>query len=308
MTPGLLITPRGRLQIVQAPEGLVEVPPSTVEELSKAFADSNAEGLLLLASQELAAELPAALVFWRALARQFFAAVCQLGDGDFPKWQSVAAPSEEELTQLAADAPPMQGLEYLTVELLQSLWNELRELARSRAADFLGGPAAWLRSVNPLWHLLGRVTFHLAENKRDPQRPFAFLATYTHKLSGQARLQHLPLADALKTYAGAKDQQKLESLLEPVRRAAERSALVKEMLEQRSLFSAQAWTVRQAHRFLLEAPVIEAAGVVLRLPDWWSHRNRPRPQVQVQIGARPASGFGLDSLLDFNTAVSTCLS
>ncbi len=100
----------------------------------------------------------------------------------------------------------MRGLEYLRVELLEALWRELAELVADRAARFRGGPAAYLRSVNPLWHLLGRVTFHLAENKRDPERPFAFLATYTHKLSGQARLQHLPLAEALKTYAGAKEQ------------------------------------------------------------------------------------------------------
>lgn len=305
MIPGLLITPGGRLQIVVDPEGPAEVSPAAVEALTTSFVESNAEGLLLLASQELPAELPATLVFWRGLARQLFVAVCQLGgEGDLRKWQAVAAPSEAELAQLVVDAPPMQGLEYLTVELLQNLWSELRELASARAAAFPEGPAAWLRHVNPLWHLLGRVTFHLAENKRDPQRPFAFLATYTHKLSGQAKLQHLPLADALKTYAGAKDQQKLESLLEPVRRAAERSGLVKELLERRALFAPQAWTVQQAHRFLKEAPVVEAAGVVVRLPDWWSARNRSRPQVQVQIGARPASGFGLDSLLDFSAAVA----
>src|SRR5204863_5058871 len=120
------------------------------------------------------------------------------------------------------------------------LWAELRDFVVARAAKHRDGPAAYLAAVNPLWHLLGRVTFHLAENKRDSVRPFAFLATYTHKLSGQSRLQHLPLADALKTYAGAKDQQKLESLLEPVRRAAERSPLAKELLDKKSLFAPQA--------------------------------------------------------------------
>jgi hypothetical protein len=84
-----------------------------------------------------------------------------------------------------------------------------------------------------LAHLLGRVTFHLAENKRNPERPFAFLATYTHRISGQSRLQHLPLADALKTYAEAKDRPKLNSLLEPVRQAAETSTLVRELLTSR---------------------------------------------------------------------------
>ena len=278
MNLSILLTPGGHLRLASDPESLPEISGEAVEALESAFAKSSADGLLLLASAELSQELPATFVFWRSLARQFFQAVCQLGEGGFSKWQAVAAPGEEELAGVVAEAPPMRGLEYLSSGLLQTLWNELRDVTVAHASSFPDGPAAWLRSVNPVWHLLGRVTFHLAENKRDPQRPFAFLATYTHKLSGQAKLQHLPLAEALKTYAGAKDQQKLESLLEPVRRAAERSKLAKELLENRSLFAPQAWSVRQAHRFLTESPAIEAAGVVLRLPDWWSPRNRPRPR------------------------------
>jgi SNF2 family DNA or RNA helicase len=304
MSLSIQITPGGHLRTVADPESPPELSSEAAAALEKAFGASSAEGLLLLASSQLDEELPAAFVFWRSLSRQFFQAVCQLGEGGFSKWPSVTAPGEEELTRIAADAPPMRGLEYLNPGLMEAIWNELRPLATARAAEWAEGPAAWLRSVNPLWHLLGRVTFHLAENKRDPHRPFAFLATYTHKLSGQAKLQHLPLAEALKTYASAKDRQKLDSLLEPVRRAAERSPLAKELLEKKALFAPQAWTVQQAHRFLVESPTIEASGVVLRLPDWWTPRNRPRPQVQVRIGANPASAFGLDQLLDFQVAIA----
>ena len=156
----------------------------------------DAEGLLLLASHELTQELPAAFVFWRGLARQFFQAVCQLGDARPEKLKLLAVPPEEQLAQLVAEAPPMHGLEYLSIHVLQLLCNELRELVAVQAADDWRGLAGYLRKVNPLWHLLGRVTFHLAENKRDRQRPSAFLATYTHRLSEQSRLQHLPLAEA----------------------------------------------------------------------------------------------------------------
>jgi SNF2 family DNA or RNA helicase len=304
MSHSILITPGGHLRVVDDPESTPEVSERTADALKEAFEKSSAEGLLLLAAWKSTEELPATFVFWRSFAQQCLQAICRLGEVGIQKWRTAAAPAEERLALMPAEAPPMRGWEYLTAGLLKSLWNELCDLAASRAAEFPGGPAAWLRSVNPLWHLLGRVTFHLAENKRDPVRPFAFLATYTHKLSDQSRLQHLPLADALKAYAGAKDRQKLESLLEPVRRAAERSELVKEMLDKGSLFTPQAWTVRQAYRFLTESSVIEPAGVVVRLPDWWSARNRPRPQVQVRIGGRPASAFGLDELLDFEATVS----
>jgi non-specific serine/threonine protein kinase len=198
----------------------------------------------------------------------------------------------------------MRGLEYLTGELLRTLWNELRERVVTEAAKHAAGPAGYLSELNPLWHLLGRVTFHLAENKRDPDRPFAFLATYTHRLSGQARLQHLPLADALKTYAGTRDRGRLASLLEPVERAAEKSPLVRELLDSKALFAPQAWPIRQAHRFLVESPRMEEAGVVVRVPDWWSARRPSRPQVQLRIGSKAPSGIGMEGLLDFEVGVA----
>ncbi|MSR59133.1 MAG: DEAD/DEAH box helicase [Planctomycetaceae bacterium] len=304
MSLNICITPGGRLRVEPAPEISPEVSAAAAELLEQAFAVSTAEGLLLLASQKIEQELPAAFVYWRSLARQLFQAVCRLGEGGFEQWKEIPVPSDEQLAQLVSEAPPMRGLEYLTPQLLQTLWRELRELVASTAAKHPQGPAAWLNTVGPVWHLLGRVTFHLAENKRDPARPFAFLATYTHRLSGQSRLQHLPLADAVKTYVGAGDRARLESLLEPVRRAADQCPLVREMLEQKTLFAPQAWTIREAHRFLTESPRIEQAGVVLRLPDWWSVRQPPRPQVQVRIGSQAASEVGTDRLLDFEVGIA----
>jgi SNF2 family DNA or RNA helicase len=304
MNLSLAITPGGRLRVVETEDSLPAVAEAAAAALVAAFERSSGEGLLRLVSPDVAEHLPATLVFWREVARQYFQAVCQLGEGAHARWATIPPPSDERLAQLVADAPPMRGLEYLSVELLRSLWDELRQSVARQSAKFLGGPAAYLQAVNPLFHLLGRVTFHLAENKRDPARPFAFLATYTHRLSSHARLQHLPLAEALKTYAGAQDKAKLESLLEPVRRAALGSPLVRELLDGRALFSPQAWTVRQAYRFLTEAARIEEAGVVVRLPDWWSARRPPRPQVQVRLGTRPASEIGMDRLLDFQVGLT----
>ncbi|MFN0053993.1 MAG: DEAD/DEAH box helicase [Planctomycetales bacterium] len=304
MSLSVVITPGGQLLISDDPEDVPAVPEGLATQLKEAFARSSAEGLLLLSTGTLDQELPPPLVYWRGLARDLFQAVCQLGEGGFDHWRRIAPPVPEQLAQLAMEAPPMRGLEYLDVPLLQSLWNELRELMAKQAAAHPGGAAAWLRAINPVWRLLGRVTLHLAENKRDPEHPFAFLATYTHKLSGQTRLQHLPLAEALRTYAAAQDRDKLDSLLEPVRRAAERSPLMQELLDGGALFRPQAWTIRQAHRFLSESARMEEAGVVLRLPDWWSARRPPRPQVQVRIGGRPSSALGSDGLLDFEVGLA----
>ncbi len=300
----LLVTPSGQLRFEDRPEAELPIPRATAAALRRAFEESSAAGLLLLASHDLDQELPAEFVYWRGMARELFERLCHLGEPDLKRWAALPEPADEELARLVADAPPMRGLEYLTPQLLGRLWGALRQLVVTRATEHPHGPAAWLQAVNPVWRFLGRVTFHLAENKRDPDRPFAFLATFTHRLSRQARLQHLPLAEALKTYAGAKEQAKLAALLEPVRRAAEHSPLVRELLGTKALFAPQAWSIRQAHRFLTESPRLEESGVVVRLPDWWSPRQPPRPQVQVRIGARRASALGLDQLLDFQAELA----
>ena len=59
----------------------------------------------------------------------------------------------------------------------------------------------FLKRRNPVWNLVGRVHFNLAENRQDPEAPFAFLATYTPRLSAQAKAQHLPSV-RLRGYAG----------------------------------------------------------------------------------------------------------
>ena len=299
MSINLFISPSGQLRLEEVDLAPPEISTSATSAIHEAFARSSADGLLRLASHEIDEELPAAFVFWRGLARLFFQSLCQLGEGSFDKWKDIAAPEKRQLESLVIDAPPMRGLEYLTVELLERLWYELRELVVVQALEFKDGPAGFLISVNPLWHLLGRVTFHLAENKRDESRPFAFMATFTNRLSGQSRLQHVPLAEALKTFVTANDRTKLEALLEPVRRASEKSPLVKALLESKSLFAPQAWTIQQAYRFLSESAAMEESGVIVRLPDWWSARKTLRPQVSVTIGGNATSIVGMNALLDF---------
>jgi non-specific serine/threonine protein kinase len=136
----------------------------------------------------------------------------------------------------------MRGLEYDDATLLVRLWIELRDIVASQAADFREGRVKYLRQVNPMWQTLGRATLH-AENKRDPQRPFAFPASHMLRLSLRSRVAHLPLAEALRTYAGAKERARLQALLPSVQRAADRSGLAAELPASGALFAPQAWTI-----------------------------------------------------------------
>ena len=49
----------------------------------------------------------------------------------------------------------------------------------------------------------GSCPFHLAANRDDHARPYAFMATYSSGFGVAGRLKHLPLREALEQYAGS---------------------------------------------------------------------------------------------------------
>ena len=72
----------------------------------------------------------------------------------------------------------MQGAEYLSEATLLDAWNDLDAWTREAIAAGGEGLSGFLKRRAPLWHQVGRVCFHLAENRRSEDCPFAFLATY----------------------------------------------------------------------------------------------------------------------------------
>src|SRR5262249_24978981 len=71
-----------------------------------------------------------------------------------------------------------------------------------------------------------------------------------------------------------------------------------------AVYEAMAWTPVEAHRFLQAIPMLEAAGLVVRVPDWWRARRPPRPEVAVRVGEKKPSALGMDALLDFSVGVA----
>ena len=114
----------------------------------------------------------------------------------------------------------MRGLEYLCLEHWVAWWEELDSLVRQQANVSASSAREFLYQLHPAWRTVGRVTVHLAENRGDPESPFAFLATYATRLSAQGKAQHLPLGRALKEYAGTRNRASLLALLQPIQQAA----------------------------------------------------------------------------------------
>ncbi|MHB8523686.1 MAG: DEAD/DEAH box helicase [Limisphaerales bacterium] len=299
MSHALTLSPGGHLLVETDEQAEPKLSPATALRLSEAFAASTAAGLESLAGEFLREPLPPTFVFWRGLAQSCFTALCHHPDPDASAHLVLAKPDDPAWERWVESAPPMKGIEYLTTAVVSRFWDELDQRVHAEIALTPGGPAAYLKATNPVWNAVGRVTFHLAENKRDPDRPFAFLATYTHRVSEQGKAQHLPLGRALEEYAGARNRTVLAALLLPVQRAAEKSQLARRLLDSRAIFHPQLWQPAQAYAFLKEIPLFEQSGVSVRIPDWWKAGRPPRPQVNVRIGQAGANLLGKDGLLDF---------
>ena len=111
---------------------------------------------------------------------------------DLDRHSPIPAPAVSDLEALAAAAPPMTGGEYLTASLLESLWTGIADALRLELAESKASLQTFLQRRGSAWHLVGRVHFNLAENRRDDDAPFAFLATYTSQLSTEARAPPAP--------------------------------------------------------------------------------------------------------------------
>ena len=219
----LSITPARHLIVRAAPgsgedDGSEPVEPVAAARIAAAFADGAGAGLLQLGCAEVTTPLPAALGFWRELAARYVTAVCARGEETAT---AVLLPDAAALAALAAGAPPMRGGEYVDAALLVEQWRALDAAFAAALQAEGGGVAAFLQARHAAWHLVGRVHFNLAENRGDDEAPFAFLATYTTRLSARATAQHTPLGQALREYAGARAKPQLAALLGPVRRAAD---------------------------------------------------------------------------------------
>ncbi len=290
------ISPHGSLHFDQTPDSA-----SFFEVLFKAADAGNGGILLALGTRLLNEPLPPTGVFWREFARRYFTKLRHLpAEANLTK---IPAP-EEELQSLADAAPPMRGVEYLNPAVLTRLWHEFDGFIFENINKSKKTAHEWLKAQNPLWNLVGRVTLHLAENKRDARRPFAFMATYTHRISDHAKPQYLPLGRALEEYAGARNRQALLSLLEPVQKASEKSGFLRELVESQRIYHPQAWSARQAHGFLKDVAVFEESGLLVRMPAWGGGKKPARPEVKVSIGAGKPAGIGLDAMLNFDVGVS----
>ncbi len=298
----LYITSQRRFRVeARDAEGTSSLPSAVGGRIERAFDDGQGAGLFHLATTELETALPPGLTFARGFAQRYVAQLCHLPEAGLTAHaQWVDPPAADDLAALALEAPPLKGIEYLDAETLRLAWLDIDATLRREVGESGKSLRAFLHERNPLWRLIGRVTLHLAENKRDEDYPFAFLATYAGSVSDRGEPRHLPLARALQEYAGAPHRKRLAALLTPLRDASERLPWVQELIDSGDIYQPLAWTPAEAHRFLRDSPALEESGLVVRIPDWWRPERPRRPQVSVRVGTAAGASLGAAALLDFS--------
>lgn len=270
--------------------------------ITRAFEHDTGEGLFALAAQSSTSKLSTNLCFWREFACAYMAERCRTPEPGAGLEPIDFAMGDEQCVRLIGGAPPMTGAEYLSVNVLEWAWWTLDDWLRGQVNRGGGTLGDFLKKRAPHWHQVGRVCFHLAENKNDRECPFAFMATYVPHLSDSGQAKHQPLGNALRQYAGVDGKNALINLLSPVDLASKSSPLIRELVESGDIYYPLAWTPAEAYQFIREVPLYENAGLSVRLPDWW--QKRARPQVTVQVGSNIKTGLTAASLLSFDVSIS----
>ena len=294
----LQLTPHGHLLLAR--EGDAPALSDALQQrLHHAFALGSGHGLLQLGAAEVDQVLPPVWAWWRDFAARYVTALCAVSEEG-----TVARPDSQTLDALVAAAPPMMGAEYLSAAVLKTLWADLNRALQLEWAASKQSLQDFLKSRHPAWNLVGRVYFNLAENRQDPDAPFAFLATYTPRLSAHGKAQHLPLSQALAEFSDGKSQARLLSLLLPVQRAAEQCAWLRALVEAGDIYHPLRWLPGDAYQVLMDVPKLEAAGIIVRAPGTWPAGRPARPMLSATVGTHAPSLLGKDALLDFNMSVT----
>jgi non-specific serine/threonine protein kinase len=292
-----VVMPNGALQLEwnEGDEQITKSQQLLEKEIYSRYKTDVKSFLLFLSFSDQSIPLSSSLDYWRSFTGEFARKLRQTPDLENIRARATIPIEQEDIDGMLSRAPLMTGLEYLNAEFLKLLWLMLNAQFQYEISIYKGTVEDFIHTYSPDVHLVGRIYFHLVENKRQDY-PFAFLATYSTHIDKQGKSKHLPLKHALTEYG--KDSGKLLELLSTVHLAAKESDRISHLLDSGELFHPLAWDEKEAYRFLKEIPIYEKYGILCRIPNWWKPASSPC-KVHIQLGGKTESLVGMDAVLDF---------
>ncbi len=261
------------------------------DTLYQEFKENQMKALFYFGFLAKKSEMSPSLLFLHYVGTTFIKSLANHPSIEFTREANVL--SEDELADILQAVPFAIGTEYINRNWVIDRWSELSGIFSEVIKDYPNSVAAFLVEHDASIHIVGRVFFHLVENKSE-EYPFAFLATYSTR-SNQKTL-HTPLKNALLEYKG--EHESLLELLSTVSKATDKSEFISELVESGELFSPLKFTSTEAYVFLNEIALYEDCGILCRIPDWW-HKKTNSLKVSISVGDKEPAKVGLDALLSF---------
>ncbi len=297
----VVVMPNGSLQLewTDTQDAVSKSSQLLQKEIYKQSTADSDSWLLFLGFCDPQVALSPSLNYWRDFTGVFTQKLCRTPDLETLRHKVNVLIGQDELKRYLNQAPLMVGSEYLRPASLETVWSGLNTAFTLAIKSYSGTVDDFIGTYSPNVHLVGRVFFHLVENKSEAC-PFAFMATYSTGLSDKGRSKHLPLKHALEEYD--KENDKLLELLATVHTAAKQSPFIADLLETGDLFHPLAWTSSEAFSFLKEIPVYEESGILCRIPNWWKG-NASGIRLNFSVGDKKPSFVGMDAILNFKAGL-----
>lgn len=198
--------------------------------------------------------------------------------------------------------PPIKGAEFADEAFFENLFNDFSKEFVSAFVASGKSLIEYIRGLSSQLLQLGKVTFHLAENKGEKAVafPFAFLATFEY-LNSDGLARHFPLKKALISYSN--NTEILQRIIEPIIKASESSKFIKRFLENQRIYNPAALTVPEAVEFIRDIEVFRNANITVKITKLWK-KTPPQAKVNVKIGNEIGSFLDSSSMLQFSASVA----
>lgn len=287
------------------PEGFAidEVPEQSADTIKKwksAFDDNKFKALFHLGFLNKELWFSPSIEFLHHIAETLIKKLSQQSEIEFYRDKVQVELTEDEIYELKEEIPFAIGMEYVDKDWILNIWESLLSVFRTEISVYDGTVSRYFAEYNSNINIVGRIFFHLVENKNDDY-PFAFMATYSTKAVKSKRAVHTPLKNALSEFKG--DERKLISLISTVIKAADKSSFISDLLESGELFAPLKLTTEEAYIFLKEIIIYEEAGIMCRVPDWWRKKSNS-VGLSVKVGEKEPSNVGLSAILDFSPSLT----
>ncbi len=231
--------------------------------------------------------------FMYLLAENFIEFLTNIPEIELIRGNLTANIPEDMKHRLLNAIPFAIGVEFITDDWLDRIFAKLVDIFNREVSTYVGTVAQYISEKRQGLKIPERVFFHLVENKRSAEYPFAFLATYATTVpTAKGQIRHMPLAYALKEFKD--EHQKLLSLLACLNRAANVSPLVSEFIDSGEMLHPLKLKSEEAYKLLKVIPALEEQGILCRIPNWWKKRSS---SIKLSVKFKEKSKLGIDSLV-----------